>query len=175
MARRDEFSAELQRLVQKDIELDFAVAQHIGIGRTAPFVLGEHVIDHARPIVGRKVDDVQRNIEFLGDQLRENTVVVPRAIALQRTGRIMPVDHEQTDHLVSLLLQQIGGHRRIDPARKSDNYACHHLSIFNNPSGKTSRNERCSKSMCAKNSSAAGTSTHRPSMSSSNSGLLSLS
>ena len=125
VARGDVVGPELQRLAQEDVELDLAVAQHVGIGRAAAFVLGEHVVHHPRAVVGREVDDVERNVELLGHQFGEEAVVVPRTVAFERARGVVPVDHEEADDLISLLLEQPGGHRRIDAARESDDYPFH--------------------------------------------------
>ncbi len=117
--------AELEGFVQEDVELDFAVAQHVGIGRAAAFVFGEHVVDHPRAVLGREVDHVQRDVQPLGHQLGEDAVVVPRAVALQGARRVVPVDHEKTDDFVPLLLEKPRGHRRVDAARESYHHACH--------------------------------------------------
>lgn len=125
VARGDVVGPQLEGFAQEDVELDLAVAQHVGIGRAAPFVLGEHVFHDARAVVGREVNDVQRNVQLARDELGEDAVVVPRAVALERARGVVPVDHEEPHHVVSLLLEQVGGHRRVDTARKSDYYACH--------------------------------------------------
>ena len=123
--RGDVVGPELQRLAQEDVELDLAVAQHVGVGRAAPFILGEHVIDHPCAVLLRKIDRVQRDVEPLGHQLGEEPVVVPRTVALKRPRGVVPVDHEKPDDLVPLLLEEPCGDRRIDAARKSDYYTCH--------------------------------------------------
>ena len=128
VARSHVVGAQPERFLEEDVEFDLAVAQHVGIGRAAPFVFGEHIVHHALAVVFREVRHVQRNVEPLGDQLREGAVVVPRAVAFERARRVVPVDHEEADHLVSLPFEQIGGHRRIDATRKSDYHTCH-LSI----------------------------------------------
>ena len=134
---------ELQRLLQKDVEFDLAVAEHVRIGRTPPFVLGEHVVHHPAAIVLREVDHMQRNVQFAGHQLREDAVVAPRAVALQRSRRIVPVDHEESDHLVPLLFEQPGRHRRIHAARKSYHYACHIPIVVRPPESRAENHTVC--------------------------------
>lgn len=63
--RGDEIGAQPERFAQEDVEFDFAVAQHVGVGRASLFVFREHVIDHAGAVVRREVDDVQRDVQFL--------------------------------------------------------------------------------------------------------------
>ena len=175
VARGHVVGAQLQRLAQEYVEFDFAVAQHVGIGRAAPFVFGEHVIHDTRAVVCREVDHVQLDVEFPGHEFGENPVVVPRTVAFERSRRVVPVDHKKPYDLMPLLLEEPGRHRRIDAARKSDYHPCHPYSNVKSPSGSTRCIVRPSKSMRAMNSSTAGTSTCRPPISSSNSGLASLS
>ena len=117
VARGDEVRAQLEGFAQKDVEFDFAVAQHVGVGCAALFVLGEHVIDHARTVVGREVYDAQRNVEPFGDQLGENPVVVPRAVAFERARGVVPVDHEKPRDVVPLPFEEIRRDGRIHAAR----------------------------------------------------------
>ena len=109
--RGDEIGAQPERFAQEDVEFDFAVAQHVGVGRASLFVFREHVIDHAGAVVRREVDDVQRDVQFFCDQLGEDAVVVPRAVALERSRRVVPVDHEQPHDVMPLLFEQVGGDR----------------------------------------------------------------
>ena len=46
-----------------------------------------------------------------GDQFGEDAVVVPRAVALERSRRIVPVDHEQPHDVMPLLFEQVCGDR----------------------------------------------------------------
>ena len=125
VARGDVVGAQLQRLAQEDVEFDLAVAQHVGIGRAAPFVLREHVVHDARAVVFRKVDHVQRDVEFPGHEFGENPVVVPGTVAFERPRRVVPVDHEESHDLVPLLFEEPGRDGRIHAARKSDYHPCH--------------------------------------------------
>ena len=127
VSRRHEIGPQPQRLLQENVELDLAVAQHVGIGRAPPFVLGEHVIDHPPPVLLREVDDVEGNVEPPGDQFGEHAVVVPRAVAFERTRRIVPVNHEEAHHFVALLFEQVSRHRGVDASRKSYDNALHGL------------------------------------------------
>ena len=111
VSRGDKIGAQPERFAQEDVEFDFAVAQHVGVGRASLFVFREHVIDHAGAVVRREVDDVQRDVQFFCDQLGEDAVVVPRAVALERSRRVVPVDHEQPHDVMPLLFEQVGGDR----------------------------------------------------------------
>ena len=54
---------------------------------------------------------MQRDVQFFCDQLGEDAVVVPRAVALERSRRVVPVDHEQPHDVMPLLFEQVGGDR----------------------------------------------------------------
>ena len=109
--RGDEIGAQPERFAQEDVEFDFAVAQHVGVGRASLFVFREHVIDHAGAVVCREVDHVQLDVEFPGHEFGENPVVVPRTVAFERSRRVVPVDHEQPHDVMPLLFEQVGGDR----------------------------------------------------------------
>jgi len=56
---------------------------------------------------------MKRNVESFGSQFGEHVVVIPRAITLEGTGGVVPVTHEESHHVVTLLFKQIGCHARI--------------------------------------------------------------
>ena len=126
VSRSNVISTQFKCLFQKDIELDLAVAQHVGVGRASALILRKHIIDHTTLVLLREIDHVQRNIQSFGYQLGKNAVVVPRTVAFERTCRVVPIDHKESDHVVALLFEQIGRHRRIDTSRKSYNNALSH-------------------------------------------------
>jgi hypothetical protein len=68
MPRGDVIGVEFQSLLQKHVELYLPVAQHVGVGRTSPFILGEHIIDHPRAVLLRKIDEIKRYIEPFCDE-----------------------------------------------------------------------------------------------------------
>ena len=125
VSRSHEIGSQLEGFLQKNVELDFAVAEHVGIG-CAPFrVFGEHIVHHPATVLVREIDRMERNVEPSGDKFGEEPVVVPGAVAFERARGVVPVDHEESDNLMSGLLEQVGRYRRIDAAGESDNYTCH--------------------------------------------------
>jgi hypothetical protein len=62
-------------------------------------------------------------VEALCYKLGKDLVVVPWAVALERSRSIVPIAHEEPDDLMTLLLKQVCCHRRIDTARKTNDYA----------------------------------------------------
>ena len=117
---------QVKRRFQEGVELDFAVAKHVRVRRPSPAVLGKHIVHDAAAVFIAQVDQMKRDVEPLGHQFGEHVVVVPRAIAFERPGRILPVAHEKPHHIVSLLLEQVGRHARIDASGEAHHYP-HHI------------------------------------------------
>ena len=119
VACRHEIGAQLESRIQKGVELDLAVAQHVGVRRAAAPVFGEHVVHHAAAVFVAQVDEMERDVEPFGGQLGEHLVVVPRAVAFERAGGVVPVAHEQSHHVVALLLEQVSRDARIHASREA--------------------------------------------------------
>ena len=117
--RGDVVGAQLQRRLEERVELDLAVAQHVGVRRAAAPVFGEHVVHHAAAVFVAQVDEMERDVEPFGGQLGEHLVVVPRAVAFERAGGVVPVAHEQSHHVVALLLEQVSRDARIHASREA--------------------------------------------------------
>ena len=94
VSRSDSLGTQLQRLLQEDIKLNLAVAQHVGVWRAPLLILGEHIIDHALAVLLRQIDIVEGDIKAFGNQLGKDLVVVPRALALQLARRVVPISHK---------------------------------------------------------------------------------
>ena len=61
MARREAFSAEAPRVIERDAELDLAVAQHVGVRRAPGLEFGEEAGEDAFAILGGEARLVQRD------------------------------------------------------------------------------------------------------------------
>ena len=205
VSRSHEIGTQLEGFLQKNVELNFAVAEHVRVGCTPFRVFGEHIVHHPATVLVREIDRMERNVEPPRDKFGEEPVVVPGAVAFERTRSVVPVDHEESDNLMPGLLEQVGRYRRIDAAGESDNHTCHTFcanftfrphrkarfagnirsrkhrfstdSRYSSisPSGSTIFTVRPSKSMPAMNSSTAGTRIRLPPISTSKRGLASLS
>jgi hypothetical protein len=91
-------------VVEERAELDLAVAQDIGIGRAARFVLAQEVPEHALPILAREVDRFQLDADHVGHRGCVDQVRPRRAV---RFGIVvLPVLHEEADDVEALLLEQ---------------------------------------------------------------------
>ena len=111
MSRSYSIGTEFECLLEKDIELYLAVAEHIGVGCSACLILGKHIVHDPLLVLLRQIYDAERNIEALCHKLGKYLIVVPWTVALESTGRVVPITHKQTDNLVTLLLEQPRSYR----------------------------------------------------------------
>ncbi len=124
VAGREAFGAEAPRVVERDAELDFTIAKHVRVRRAARPELREEMREHALAVLGREARPVQRDAELLAHAARVLEVGGSRAVAVVVLG---PVGHEQRLDAVAGVLQERGGHRRIDPPGERDDDAGHRL------------------------------------------------
>ncbi len=120
VAGGDPFGTQRQRMVEKGLELDLGVAEHVGIGRAPRLVLGQEVREHAFLVLGGEVHRLDLDAEALGDGHGIHEVLPRRAVLVGVV--VLPVLHEEADDLEALFLEQPGGHRRVDPARHADDH-----------------------------------------------------
>jgi len=73
------------------------------------------------PVFGGEVGGVQFDAELIGHLPGIGQVLFRRAVF--GAVILLPVLHEQSDHLVALLLQQEGSDRGVDPAGHADDDA----------------------------------------------------
>ena len=99
--------------LQEGVELDFPIAEDIGIGRAAAGIFIEHVIHHAGPVLLAQVHEIERNADFAGHHLGHEAVFFPLAVTMQGPFRIVPVLHEHGKNIVALLLKQQSRDGRI--------------------------------------------------------------
>ncbi len=121
VAGGDLVGAQRAGLVQEGLELDLAIAQHVGVRRAPGAILGEEVLEHAVPVFRGEVARVERNAE---SATHGHGVL---AIGVGGAGTaalvLLPVLHEQAFDLVAGLLQQQRGDRGVDAAGNAQ----HHL------------------------------------------------
>ena len=115
------FCAEPDRVIEKRLELDLSVAQHVRIRRAAGGVLAQEFSEHAVLVFGREVDGFEWNANHIGRCSGVDQVLPRRAILVIVV--VLPILHEEADDVVALLRQQPGGDRRIDTARHADDDA----------------------------------------------------
>ena len=102
MAGREALRAEAPRVVERDAELDLAVAQHVGVGSAAGAMLAQKMTEYPLAVLGREAHAVQRDAETLGHQAR--VLKVLRGRAPDVVVVLFPVAHEQAVHVPALFL-----------------------------------------------------------------------
>src|SRR5690606_24835143 len=113
VAGGDVARAQFARGVEEVAELDLAVAQHVRVGRAAGGVFGHEVLEHAAPVFGGEVAEVDRDAEPATDRDRVPAVLFGPALA---AAVVRPVLHEQAGDRVPGVAQQQGGDRGVDAA-----------------------------------------------------------
>ncbi len=121
VAGRDAFGAEPHRVVEEGLELDLGVAQHVGIGRAPGLVLAQELGEDAVLVLGGEIDVLDLDADHVGDAGRVEEVLARRAVLVVVV--LLPVLHEDADHLVAGALQQPRGDGRIDAAGEADDDA----------------------------------------------------
>ena len=121
VAGRDVIGAKAQRIVEERAELDLAVAQHVGVRRAPGLVLAQEVREHALAVLGGEVDGLELDAEHVGHRRRVDQIHARRAVVVGVV--VLPVLHEDADHLVPLLLQQPRGDGRVHAAGHADDDA----------------------------------------------------
>jgi hypothetical protein len=122
MAGREALSAEAPRVVERDAELDLAVAQHVGVRRAPGLQLGEEAREDAFAILGSEARLVKRHRKLLAHAPRVLEVGGRRAVAVVVFS---PVGHEQGFDPVTRVLQQCGRDGGVDAAGKRDDHVRH--------------------------------------------------
>src|SRR5438105_15870828 len=79
MSGGDAVGAERDRMVEERTKLDFAVAQYVGIGRAAAFVLAEEASENALAILAREVDHFDLDPDHVANAPGIDQVLARRA------------------------------------------------------------------------------------------------
>ena len=114
MAGGNGIGTQLVRGIEKMLELDLAVAQHVRVGGAASGVFGQKILEHAFPIFLRKITKPDRNTQRATHGYGVAAVVFGTALA---TAIVGPVLHEQANDFATRIAQQQRGHRGIHAAR----------------------------------------------------------
>ena len=94
--------------MEESIELDLAVAEHVGIGCTAAGVLVEHIVHHSLPVFAGKIHEVEGDTNLAGHQFGHELVFFPLAVAVQGALGVVPVLHKHPKNIVALCFEQQG-------------------------------------------------------------------
>jgi len=119
---RKALGAQPARILEADAELHLAIAEHIGIRRTASREFGQEMIEHARAVLRSEAHLVQRYAEFLRDRPGVLEVGCGRAVAVVVLG---PVGHEQRLDIPPGIDEQRGGDRGVHAARHRHDHPGH--------------------------------------------------
>ena len=123
------FGTQAHGVVQEGLELDFGVAQNVGVGGSARLVFAQEFGKHPVFVLGGKVDVFDLNADYI--RHRSGVYKVNIGGAVFAVVVILPIFHEDADDFIALCLQQIGGDRRIDPATQAHyNALLTHVSIL---------------------------------------------
>ena len=117
VAGGDLFCSQAHGVVQKSLELDLRIAQHVRIGRATGLVLAQELGKHAVLVVCGKVHMLDLDADHVGHGRRIDKVDIRRAVLAVVV--IFPVLHEDADDLVALLFEKIGGDGGIHTARQT--------------------------------------------------------
>ncbi|KPX61431.1 Uncharacterized protein ALO39_05535 [Pseudomonas syringae pv. lapsa] len=123
MACSNKVGAEHQCVVEKRLELDFAVTQDVRVRRAPGLVLFKEVLEDVVPVLGREVGRVQLDADLVAHGLGICQVFAGGAVF--RSVVFFPVLHEQAFHLITLLHEQYGGNGRVHAAGHADYDALH--------------------------------------------------
>jgi hypothetical protein len=122
VAGRELLGAEPLRVLERDAELDLAVAEHVGVGRPARLELGQEAGEHALAVLRSEARLVQGDAELVADAAGVLEVRGGGAVAVLV---LLPVRHEQRLDVVPVLLEEGGGDGRVDAARERYDDARH--------------------------------------------------
>ena len=95
---------QLLGIIQKCFELDFLVAHHVRVWCAPSFVLVKEVLKNAIPVFLFEINRIIRNA-YLTSHL-SNILIVRGGRTNTIFISVIPVFHEDTDNIISLLLQQ---------------------------------------------------------------------
>ena len=97
-------------------ELDFPVAQHIRVGSPSGRIFRKHIVHHLLAVFLAQIHKIERYSNLAGHHLRHKAVLFPFALSVQGGGGIVPVLHKQSEHIISLPLEQQGSHTGVNPS-----------------------------------------------------------
>ena len=93
MACGNQVGAQLRGVVEKGAELDFPVAQNVGVGCTAGAVLRQKVVKNAIPIFCSEIGTMEADPQLIGYRLSVGQVLFGSAVF--SAVILFPVFHEQ--------------------------------------------------------------------------------
>jgi hypothetical protein len=116
----DTISTDAQCMLEKSAEFDLGIAQHVRIRRATGLVFLEKVSEDALLVFGSEIHHFDVDADHVGNADYIDQVLPRRAILVAVV--VLPVLHEQAEHVPALLLEQQGRDRRIDPTGQADDH-----------------------------------------------------
>ena len=101
VAGRDHGCAERNRMLEKRLELDFRIAQHVRIRRSTGRIFAQKFREHAILVFGGKIDGLEVDADHVGGGGGVDKILAGRTIFI--IVIVFPVLHEQADHVETLL------------------------------------------------------------------------
>ena len=118
MPGRDALGAHGHGVVEERLELDLGVAEHVRVRRAARAVLGEEAREDALAVLRREVHGLDLDAHLVGHGHRVDEILARGAVLVVVV--VLPVLHEEADHVVALPLEQQRGDGRIDTSGEPD-------------------------------------------------------
>ena len=118
VARGDQIGSHGHGVVKKGSELDFRIAEHVGIGRAAGAVFPEETGKDAFLVLFGEIDGFDIDADDVRYAARIDEVLTGRAVFTVIV--VLPVLHEEADDVVALLLEKPCADGGVHSARKSD-------------------------------------------------------
>ena len=120
---------------KEGIKFYLSIAEHIRIRCTTFFILIEHIVHHPLSILDTQVYKIEWDTDLTGNHFGNKAVLFPLAVSMKSCGSIVPVLHEQSEHIIALLLQNKSSNTRINATRKAYTHLyfaiiCHKTGIF---------------------------------------------
>ena len=125
VSRCHKIGTQLQRLIQKHIKFNLAITQNIGIGRSSATILRKHIVYNTFLVQGTQIQYLKGNSQMLSHQHCISAIVDPWTFIFQGNAGVIPIAHEKSDDLMTLLLQQQSHHRAINSATHTNDNSRH--------------------------------------------------
>ncbi len=118
MSGGDAVCAQAHGMVEKGLELDLGVAQHVWVGRASGGIFAQKFGKHPLFVFRREIHRLDVDADTVGHARGVEPVLTRGAVFAVIV--VFPVFHEQANDRVTLLFEQPGGHGGIDTAGKAD-------------------------------------------------------
>ncbi|MPM81745.1 hypothetical protein SDC9_128802 [bioreactor metagenome] len=109
------------REIQKRLELDFAVAEHVRIRRPPAGIFLQKIGKYAVAILPRKVHRIVGNSDHAANVL-DILIIARRGADAGFFVLFFPVFHEHADDVLALLLEQVGRHGAVHATGHANNH-----------------------------------------------------